>query len=75
MSALSKVIVPSIAGYAIYSYLGKQAKKKEQDLVKELYFEVEKSYRDFRYSGDIRDLGSHVEVLELHEIITKLKSN
>ena len=36
----------------------------EDDLVKEIYFEVEENYRKFRYSGDIQDLGAHIRVAE-----------
>ena len=42
-------------------------------MTKELYFEVDEKYRNFRYTGDIRDLGDHVEVLEWEEIKKRLQ--
>ena len=61
---LSKILLPSFSGYLLYNFFQKKAKKMEDDLVKEIYFEVEENYRKFRYSGDIQDLGAHIRIAD-----------
>jgi hypothetical protein len=72
MSFLGKIAMPHVCTYFIYKYLKREGDRKNDDLTKELYFQVDEKYKRFRYTGDIRELGNHVELLEWSELRKKL---
>lgn len=68
LGLVSKIVLPNLLGAWVYKYFMRQQAEEVDNLTKEMYFKVEKPYREFRYSGDIRDLGEHIDVLEWSEI-------
>lgn len=72
MGMAGKLLLPTIGCYFLYKYQTREGVRQIEDLTKELYFEVDQKYRDFRYSGDISRLGDHVEVLQWEEIKKRL---